>query len=296
MGHTLYYEECGNSEGKPVIVIHGGPGSGCVPAYRRFFDPKKYRIILFDQRGAGKSTPLACLIDNTTWHLVEDIEKLRKHLEIEKWVVFGGSWGSTLSLAYAETHPTRVKALVLRGIFTLRRKELLWFYQDGASFLFPDAWDNFIKPIPEAERYDLMSAYYRFLTGDNEEKKMECARAWSTWEMFTSKLFVTKEMLKRAENDDFAVSFARIECHYFVHGGFFKQDGQLLQNANILKDIPGTIVQGRYDVVCPATTAWELHKQVPRFDMHIVQDAGHSCTEPGTLDLLIRATEKYSTL
>mmetsp|Transcript_70101 Transcript_70101/g.106003 ORF Transcript_70101/g.106003 Transcript_70101/m.106003 type:complete len:321 (-) Transcript_70101:48-1010(-) len=294
--HTLYYEECGNPEGKPVVVLHGGPGGGIVPSYRCYFDPKKYRIVLFDQRGAGKSTPLACLVDNTTWTLVEDVEKIRNHLGISKWVVFGGSWGSTLSLAYAETYPASVKALVLRGIFTLRRKELLWFYQDGASFIFPDAWDGFIKPIPEAERGDLMSAYYRYLTGDDEEKKMECARAWSTWEMATSKLFVSEDNLRKAENDDFAISFARIESHYFVHGGFFKEDGELLKSAILLKDIPGTIVQGRYDVVCPATTAWELHKILPHFDFSIVADAGHSCSELGTIDLLVRATDKYSEL
>merc|ERR1712137_248812 len=294
--HTLYYEECGNPEGNPAVVLHGGPGGGSVPAYRSYFDPKKYRIVLFDQRGAGKSTPLACLEDNTTWSLVEDVEKIKNHLGISKWVVFGGSWGSTLSLAYAETYPNSVKALVLRGIFTLRRKELLWFYQDGASFIFPDAWDGFIKPIPEVERGDLMSAYYRYLTGDDEEKKMECARAWSTWEMATSKLFVSPEMLSKAEDDNFALSFARIECHYFVHGGFFTQDGQLLKNSHLLKDIPGTIVQGRYDVVCPATTAWELHKLSPHFEFNIVPDAGHSCSEPGTIDLLVRATDKYSDL
>lgn len=291
--HTLYYEQCGNPDGQAAVVLHGGPGGGCTDAYRRYFNPDKYRVVLFDQRGSGRSTPLACLEDNTTWHLVEDIETLRKHLNIDKWVVFGGSWGSTLALAYAETHPSCVKALVMRGIFSLRREELLWFYQEGASFMFPDAWDEYIKPIPSAQRGDIMSAYYRYLTGDDKEKQIECARAWSLWEMTTCKLFVSESQLARAESDDFAISFARIECHYFVHAGFFKEDGQLIKNATLLKDIPGTIVQGRYDLVCPPKTAWDLHKAAPHFDFHFVPDAGHSCSEPGIIDMLVRATDKY---
>jgi len=291
--HEIYYELCGNPKGQSAVVLHGGPGGGCTDSYRQFFNPEKYNVVLFDQRGAGRSKPLACLEDNTTWHLVEDIEALRKHLNIEKWVVFGGSWGSTLSLAYAETHRESVKALVLRGIFTLRREELLWFYQEGASFIYPDAWEEYIKPIPLAQRGDIMSAYYRFLTGSDKEKQMECARAWSLWEMTTCKLYVSPEALEKVDSDDFAISFARIECHYFVHGGFFKEDGELINNASLLKDIPGTIVQGRYDLVCPAKSAWDLHKNAPHFDFHIVPDAGHSCSEPGIIDLLVRATDKY---
>jgi len=294
--HTLYYEQCGNPNGKPAVVLHGGPGGGCSAMYRQFFNPEVYRIVLFDQRGSGKSTPLASLKDNTTWDLVEDTQKIKNHLGIDKWVVFGGSWGSTLSLSYAETYPESVKALVLRGIFMLRRSELIWFYQDGASHIFPDEWDRYVAPIPEPQRGDLMSAYYRYLTCDDKEKQMECARAWSRWEMATSKLYVSPENLARAEEDDFALSFARIECHYFVNAGFFKEDGQLLKNADILKDIPGTIVQGRYDLVCPARTAWELHKKSPHFDFHFVDDAGHSCSEPGIIDLLVRATDKYCDL
>ncbi|CAH1788905.1 unnamed protein product [Owenia fusiformis] len=294
--HDVYYEQSGNKNGNPVIFLHGGPGGGTGPKDRRFFDPAAYRIILMDQRGAGKSTPAAELKDNTTWHLVDDIESLRKHLNIEKWVVFGGSWGSTLSLAYAETHPDRVKALILRGIFTLRRSELIWFYQEGASHIFPDVWEKYLAPIPEVERHDLMSAYYRRLTGNDEEKKLACARAWSTWEMETSRLMPDPNYVKRTESDIWSLQFARIECHYFVHGGFFKTDGQILENADKLKDIPGTIVQGRYDVVCPARTAWELHKRWPSADFQFVHDAGHSAVESGTTALLVQAADKYKNL
>lgn len=258
--HKVYYEQSGNRTGKPVIFLHGGPGGGTSPRDRTFFDPAVYRIVLMDQRGAGKSTPAAELRENTTWHLVADIEKLRNHLGIDKWVVFGGSWGSTLSLAYAETHPDRVKALVLRGIFTLRRRELIWFYQDGASIIFPDAWEGYLKPIPEVERFDLISAYYRKLTSDDETIRTEAAKAWSKWEMTTSRLFVDPEYILRAEADTWALQFARIECHYFVHGGFMEFDGQLLKNVDKIRHIPTTIVQGRYDLVCPMDTAWELHK------------------------------------
>jgi len=265
--HSLYYEQSGNPEGKPIVVLHGGPGGGCDDWYRQFFDSKVYRIILFDQRGAGKSTPHAELQDNTTWDLVSDIEKLRNHLSIDKWHVFGGSWGSTLALAYAETHSDRVKALILRGIFTLRRKELLFFYQEGSSLLFPDHWDNFLAPIPEVERGDLMSAYHRRLTGSNYDEKLKCAKAWTTWEMATSRLMVDPEAIKRGEADEFALAFARIECHYFVNGGWFKKDGQLIDDAHKVAHIPITIVQGRYDVVCPAYTAWDLHKAVPKSEL-----------------------------
>eukprot|EP01119_Soliformovum_irregulare_P002796 TRINITY_DN13057_c0_g1_i1.p1 TRINITY_DN13057_c0_g1~~TRINITY_DN13057_c0_g1_i1.p1 ORF type:complete len:352 (+),score=89.04 TRINITY_DN13057_c0_g1_i1:79-1056(+) len=294
--HTLYYEQSGNPQGKPVVVLHGGPGGGSDAWYRQFFDPKVYRAILFDQRGSGKSTPHACLIDNTTWHLVADIETLRNHLKIDKWHVFGGSWGSTLALSYAEKHPDRVKALILRGIFALRRKELLWFYQDGASCMFPEEWEKYLAPIPSVERGDLMSSYYRKLTGDDEALKLQCAQAWSRWEMATSRLFVDPKALEHADDPQFALAFARIECHYFVNGGFFEEDGQLINRASILKDIPGTIVQGRYDMVCPAFTAWDLHKAWPQSKYVIIPDAGHSMKEPGILSALIEACDLYRDL
>jgi len=294
--HNLHYEQVGNPQGKPVVVLHGGPGGGCADYYRQYFDPQAYRVVLFDQRGAGKSTPHASLEDNTTWHLVEDVEQLRKHLQIDRWVVFGGSWGSTLALAYAETYPEVVKALILRGIFTLRRKELLWFYQEGASFLFPEAWEGYLEPIPEVERGDLMSAYHRRLTGNNEEEKIKCARAWTRWEMETSRLFVDPEALKKADEDAFSLAFARIECHYFVNAGFFKYEGQLIKEAERLKNIPGTIVQGRYDVVCPAFTAWDLHKIWPISECHFIPDAGHSMKEDGILSKLVEACDKYKDL
>jgi proline iminopeptidase len=295
--HTLYYEEVGNPEGKPIVFIHGGPGSSSDSRDRRFFDPQAYRILLYHQRGAGDSTPTASLEENTTWDLVDDLEKLRKHFNVDRWIVFGGSWGSTLALAYAETHPDRVKALVLRGIFCCRRTELLWFYQEGASFIFPDFWDKFLEPIPAGERGDLMSAYYRRLTGNNEEEKLKAATAWSVWEMSTSRLFVDPANIARAtENAKFAVAFARIEAHYFVHGAFMNEDDQLLKNADKLKDIPGVIVQGRYDVVCPARTAWDLHKVWPKGELHLVDDAGHSRKEVGIVHELITATDKFRDL
>ncbi|XP_061185690.1 probable proline iminopeptidase [Saccostrea echinata] len=294
--HNIYVEQCGSKSGKPVIFVHGGPGGGISPRDRRFFDPDVYRIILFDQRGSGKSTPSAELKENTTWDSVADMEKIRQHYNIDKWVVFGGSWGSTLSLAYAETHPDRVKALVLRGIFTLRRRELLWFYQDGASLIFPDKWEDYIKPIPEVERGDIMSAYYRRLTSEDENTRVQAAKAWSGWEMATSRLLIDEEMLKKVDSDVWSLQFARIECHYFVNGGFMKKDGQLLDDVDKIRHIPCTIVQGRYDVVCPAETAWLLHKKWPEAEFHIVPDAGHSNRESGTASLLLDATDKYKTL
>jgi len=294
--HTLYYEEAGNPNGKPVLVLHGGPGGGCADYYRQYFDPAAYRMILFDQRGSGRSTPLASLEDNTTWHLVDDIEKLRNLLKLEKWVVFGGSWGSTLAIAYAQLHPDRVKALILRGIFTLRRKELTWFYQEGASFIFPEAWEKFLAPIPPVERFDLMSAYHRRLTGTNEEEKIKCAIAWAGWEMQTSRLYVDPALLARGEDPVFALAFARIEAHYFVNGGFFRSDDHLLEDARKIAHIPTTIVQGRYDVVCPATTAWELHKRMPKSQLVIVPDAGHSMKEEGIISALVEACDKYRDL
>lgn len=295
--HTIYFEQSGNKDGIPVVFLHGGPGGGVSNRDRRFFDPAAYHIVLFDQRGAGKSTPEFCLEENDTWSLVEDIEKLRTHLKISKWMVFGGSWGSTLSLAYAQKHIERVLALVLRGIFTLRDEEIRWFYQEGASYIFPDKWDDYLEPIPESERHDLVNAYYKRLTGDNKEEQLKCAKAWSTWEMATCRLRVDKKNLERAIDDKFALAFARIECHYFTNKGFFKPN-QLLNDAHIIADsnIPVTIVQGRYDVVCPAKTAWELYKKLPKAEFHLVETAGHSAKEEDLSRLLVQATDKYKTI
>jgi len=277
--------------------LHGGPGGGFEPFYRQYFDPNAYRIILFDQRGAGKSTPSACLEENTTWDLVNDVEKIRKHMGVEKWVVFGGSWGSTLALAYAQKHTDKVKALVLRGIFTLREEELKWFYQEGASLLFPDAWEKFLEPIPLVERWNLMSAYHRRLTGKNQSEKIRCAFAWSVWEMSTSRLLVDPKHIARASEDEkFSLIFSTIESHYFINGGFFEYDGQLIKEAHKLANIPGIIVQGRYDVVCPAKAAYDLHKAWPKSELFMVPDAGHSIKESGIVDQLIRATDKYKDL
>lgn len=294
--HEIYYEQSGKKDGKPVLYLHGGPGGGTSERDRRYFDPKVYRIILIDQRGAGKSKPAAELKENTTWDLVADIEKLREHLHIDKWVVFGGSWGSTLSLVYAETHPTRVKALVLRGIFMLRRRELMWYYQDGANHIFPDSFEFFEEPIPLVERHDMMSAYHRRLTGDDSEVQLKCAQRWSAWEMATSRLIVDPELLKRVEADAWALQFARIEVHYFVNGGFLRSDSQILDDLPKIKHIPCTVVQGRYDVVCPAESAWHLHKHWPEAELHLIPDAGHSAKEVGIVNALLNATDKYKML
>ncbi len=292
--HTLYYEECGNPEGKPVVILHGGPGGGCSAKMRRFHDPAKYRIVLFDQRGSGRSTPHADLVDNTTWHLVEDIEKLRTRLDIDRWQVFGGSWGSTLALAYAESHPKRVTELVLRGIFMLRRWELEWFYQEGASRLFPEAWAKYVSAIPEVERHDLISAFNRRLTSEDEATRLAAARAWSVWEGATSFLHVDEDFAKSHEDAQFALAFARIENHYFIHSGFFEVDDQLLRDAGKLADIPGVIVHGRYDVVCPAQNAWDLHKAWPKAELAITPTSGHSAFEEENIDALIAATDKFA--
>lgn len=292
--HTMYWEECGNPDGKPVVFVHGGPGGGCDVWHRRFFDPAKYRIVLFDQRGCGRSTPHAELHDNTTWHLVADMEALREHLGIDSWQVFGGSWGSTLALAYAQKHPNRVSELVLRGIFLTRRAELLWFYQEGCSWLFPDAWEGFLAPIPLVERGDLMSAYYRRLTSDDPAVRLEAARAWSVWEGSTSRLHYDPNMVHHYAADDFALAFARIECHYFVHGSWFERDDQLLADAGRIAHIPTVIVQGRYDVVCPARSAWELAKVLPQANLQIIPDAGHSAMETGIVDALLAATDRFA--
>ncbi|MBK9656774.1 MAG: prolyl aminopeptidase [Rhodanobacteraceae bacterium] len=293
-GHELYFEQCGNPSGKPVVFLHGGPGAGCSTSARRFFNPDKYRIVLFDQRGCGRSTPHASLVANTTWHLVADIERLRKHLAIERWQVFGGSWGSTLALAYAQTHPQQVTQLVLRGIFMLRRWELEWFYQSGADAIFPDAWDDYLAAIPEVERGDLMSAYHRRLTSTDPAVQLEAAKAWSVWEGRTSYLFQDPNHVEASAADLFALAFARIECHYFVNGGFFDRDDQLLANAYRLKGIPAVIVQGRYDVVCPLRSAWDLHQAWPEADLRIVPDAGHSALEAGNTHELILATDRFA--
>jgi proline iminopeptidase len=291
--HTLYYEQSGNPNGKPVVFLHGGPGGGTNAKCRRFFDPAVYRIVLFDQRGCGKSTPHAELTDNTTWDLVADIERVREHLGIGRWQVFGGSWGSTLALAYAQTHPDKVSELVLRGIFMLRRWELEWFYQKGCDALYPDAWETYLNAIPEVERGDLMSAYHRRLTSPDAKTRTDAARAWSVWEGATSFLWQDKSHIDSSAEDEFALAFARIECHYFVNGGFFEHDDQLLRNVERIRNIPAVIVQGRYDVVCPLRSAWDLHRAWPDADLHIVQDAGHSAFEPGIVHELVEATDRF---
>jgi proline iminopeptidase len=291
--HRIYYEQYGNPRGKPAVFVHGGPGGGCTSTQSRFWDPEHYRIVLFDQRGCGKSTPHAELTDNTTWHLVADMEALRKHLRLSRWQVFGGSWGSTLGLAYAQTHAEHVSELVLRGIFLLRKREIDWFYQEGASRLFPDAWEKFVAPIPPAERGDLVGAYHRRLTSADEATRLEAAVAWSVWEGTTSTLRPNAEMIKSMGRDHFALAFARIECHYFMNRGFFEHDDQLLQNVDKVRHIPAVIVQGRYDVVCPMESAWELHRRWPESQLFVAQTAGHSAYEPEILHNLIGATDRF---
>ncbi len=293
-GHQVYWELCGNPDGRPVVFLHGGPGAGCSPAHRRLFDPERYKILLFDQRGCGRSAPSACIEHNTTWDLVADIERLRAEvLGADRMVVFGGSWGSTLALAYAETHPERVRALIVRGIFLLRRAELLWFYQEGASWLFPDLWEKYQAPIPEAERGDMMAAYRLRLTGEDRRTQLEAAHAWTQWESNTITLLPDPAHQQAHTEDAAALAFARIENHYFVHDGFM-DEGQLLRDAHRLADIPGVIVQGRYDVCTPARSAWDLHKAWPRADFHLVPDAGHAFDEPGILARLLAATDHYA--
>lgn len=290
--HEVFYEECGNPNGKPCVILHGGPGGAINPTMRRFFDPSKWRMALFDQRGCGKSRPNASLDDNTTWALIEDIERLRVKLGVEKWCVFGGSWGSTLALAYAITHPERVESLVLRGIFLLTERELRWFYQDGASMLFPDAWTRFCAPIPEAERGDMMGAYHKRLTHPDRAVQAEAAAAWSQWEGDTISIRGPEARPSKFNEIDFAIAFARIECHFFVNGGFFPVPNWILDNADKLKGIPGWIVQGRFDVVTPMESAWKLKAAWPDARMEIVWDAGHASTEPGIVDALVRATDQ----
>ncbi|MGH9928526.1 MAG: prolyl aminopeptidase [Pyrinomonadaceae bacterium] len=291
--HELYYERCGNPQGEPVVFLHGGPGGGISADYRRYFDPAVYRVVLFDQRGSGKSTPYASIEENTTWHLVADIERLREHLGIERWQVFGGSWGSTLALAYAETHPDRVRELVLRGIFLCRPKEIQWFYQEGASAIFPDVWEEYLQVIPENERADMVSAYHRRLTSEDYSVRLEAARAWSIWEGSTSKLFFDPAMIEKFADPEFALAFARIECHYFMNNCFFSSDNYLIENVGRVRSIPAVIVQGRYDVVCPLMSAWDLHRAWPEAQLHIIPDAGHSISEPGIIDALVAATDEF---
>lgn len=291
--HEIYFEESGNPEGKPVVFVHGGPGGGTEARQRRFFDPRAYRVVLFDQRGCGRSTPHASLEENTTWHLVADMEALRAHLGIERWQVFGGSWGSTLALAYAEKHPERVTELILRGIFLLRPQEIAWFYQRGADALFPDAWEDFLAPIPEAERHNLLMAYHRRLLGPDPEAQRAAARAWSVWEGRTSCLLPNQELIAKTQGEAFALAFARIECHYFANGGFFTSENQLIEDVHRIRHIPTVIVQGRYDVVCPPESAWALHRAFPEADLRIVPDAGHSALEAGTVHELIEATDRF---
>ena len=291
--HKIYYEQCGNPKGKPAIFLHGGPGGGCGSLSRRFFNPKKYRIILFDQRGCGRSKPHTCLEDNTTWHLIEDIESIREILDIKKWLVFGGSWGSTLAMAYAQKHPKNVSQLVLRGIFMLRQKELQWFYQYGASEMYPEAWQGFLKEIPENERDNLIEAYRKIFYGDDEEKKLSAAKAWSKWEASCSFINYNPDAVKDSLNAEFALAFALIENHYFVNKGFLDNENQLLENIDIIRNIPAVIIQGRYDVVCPPTTAYELHSKWPESELVIAPFSGHSAFEKEITHELIKATNKF---
>lgn len=292
-GHRIYWELCGNPAGIPVVFLHGGPGAGCSPQHRRLFDPERYNILLFDQRGCGRSLPHAELEANTTWHLVADIERLREMAGFEKLLVFGGSWGSSLALAYSQTHPHRVRGLILRGIFGVRESEIRWYYQEGASWIFPDLWEDFVAPIPEDERDDLVAAYRRRLTDPDKSVRVAAAQAWSRWEGSTIKLIPDDALIDSFGGDEFALAFARIENHYFVHKGWLEEE-QLIRDAPKLRGIPGIIVQGRYDIATPAKTAWELHRAWPDADFHMIGDAGHAYDEPGILDCLIRATDDFA--
>lgn len=292
--HEIHVQESGNPHGKPIIFLHGGPGGGIEAVYRQFFDPKVWRVILFDQRGCGQSRPFAELSENTTWDLVSDIEKIRQHLGIYRWVVFGGSWGSTLALAYALSHKASCAALILRGIFLLRQCELDWFYlENGTAKMFPEAYQQFIAPISQHEREDIVASYYKLLTSDNRSERIKAAKAWSTWETTTSRLRVDPSLVRKGADDEFAEAFARIECHYFVNKGWFESDDYLLKNAPKLQGIPGVIVQGRYDVICPPVTAWELHQAWPGSELHLIADAGHSILEDGIASRLIETTDRF---
>ena len=294
-GHQIYYEQCGNPNGKPAVFLHGGPGGGGSIAVRRFFNPEKYNIVIFDQRGCGRSKPHGCLENNTTWDLVDDIEALKNILEINNWLVFGGSWGSTLSLAYSQTYPKSVSEMVLRGIFMLRKKELDWFYQEGASNIFPEAWEKFLEPIDIDQRNNLMAAYYKIFKSDDEEKKLSAAIAWSRWEGSTSSLSYNPDMANSFSNPKFALAFALIENHYFVNKGFLEHENQLIETGiDIIRHIPTTIVQGRYDIVCPMATAWELSKNWPEAKLIIAPSSGHTAFEKEITHELIKATNEYA--
>lgn len=292
--HEIYWEVSGNPNGKPVVFLHGGPGGGTEPKHRRFFDPKRYRIVLLDQRGCGRSRPHASLVDNTTWHLVDDIEALREHLGIERWQVFGGSWGSTLALAYAQKHPQRVTELVLRGIFTFAQDEMDWFYRNGTRMLFPDAYDDFLAAIPPEEHDDIINAYHRRLTSDDPKVRAAAARAWSLWECRVARLLPDPDLVRHCDDPSFTLAFARIECHYFVNDGFLASETQLIDGIDAMRDIPGVIVHGRYDVICPPRNAWRLHRAWPESKLVFVDDAGHSASEPGILRALVEATDAFA--
>ncbi len=292
--HEIYVEECGNPEGKPVIVLHGGPGAGCNPAMRRFFNPKKYRIILFDQRGCGRSTPNACCKENTTWDLVSDIEAIREAFGIETWQVFGGSWGSTLAIAYAETHPERVTEMVLRGIFLIQREEIDWFHNGGCARIHPELWEQFLSPIPEDERGDMVAAYHKRLFGEDEAVQRACARSWARWEGATVTMASSPARVQAFGHDDYALAFSRIEAHYFINGGFMEEDGQLLRDLHRITHLPCTIVQGRFDVVTPPVMAWRLHRAWSGSKLVIAPNAGHAVSEPGIASALVNATDSYA--
>lgn len=293
-GHQVYWELCGNPQGKAVVFLHGGPGAGCSPHHRQLFNPELYNILLFDQRGCGRSKPTASLENNSTQHLIADMERLRSEvLQTEQWLVFGGSWGSTLALAYAQSHPEHVLGLILRGIFTLRKAEIQWFYQEGANFIYPDKWEDYLAPIPEVERDDLVAAYHRRLTGDDEEEKLRCAYAWANWESSTIALLESGNKALSFEDKDAVLSFARIENHYFINEGFM-DEGQLIRDAHKLANIPTVIIQGRYDICTPTKTAWDLHKAMPHAEFHLIPDAGHAFNESGILAALLEATKHFA--
>jgi proline iminopeptidase len=294
--HTLHVEQCGAPHGLHALALHGGPGGGASPEMRRFFDPSRYCITLFDQRGCGRSTPHAEVCENTTWDLVDDIERIRERLGVERWLVFGGSWGSTLALAYAAKHPERTAALVLRGIFLLTEAEVRWFYQEGASYVFPDAFERYASVIPADERGDMIAAFHRRLFGSDRAASLQAARAWSRWEGETISLAGPPALPPRFNDDRFVEAFARIECHYFVNRGFFERDGWLLEQAETFRTIPGRIVHGRYDVCTPFHSSWALKKVWPEVQLDVIGDAGHSSLEPGIVDALIRATDHFATV